>query len=412
MINPKQKWQSLSGAQRKKWLIRATIAVLLLASAAAITTDIMRGSIRKREAAEVTQIVDPVKRNLSMEDLAVQINALSQRLDQQQLNRNAQVTPGSLSAEDVQRMIDANKPGNSAGFGSASEPVFVPPGQLPADAAAFAPGQANTAAADEERSPYKTHTSNSKTATAGSTSNAASGSSAGTAADSKGGPRIHDTRSYLPPGSVLSFMAVSGINAPTSESTQKNPMPVLLRVKGEAIMPNGFRTDLSDCVVIANAYGQMADERAMMRTERISCIRSDGKAVEADIKGTVMGEDGKPGLRGRLVSKSGEVIAQMMKVGALNTLGQMGVAVAGTANVGHNSSDGGGNTFNFGTGGAANQAVLTSAANGINDIFGRIAGIYEQYARQTFPVIEINPMRTGDILITEGIALDYEKDKR
>ena len=26
MINPKQKWQSLSGAQRKKWLIRATIA--------------------------------------------------------------------------------------------------------------------------------------------------------------------------------------------------------------------------------------------------------------------------------------------------------------------------------------------------------------------------------------------------
>jgi len=56
--------------------------------------------------------------------------------------------------------------------------------------------------------------------------------------------------------------------------------------------------------------------------------------------------------------------------------------------------------------------ATTAAANGLNDIFGRVASIYEKYAQQSFPVIEIQPLRTGDILIQSGISLEYAKDKR
>ena len=58
------------------------------------------------------------------------------------------------------------------------------------------------------------------------------------------------------------------------------------------------------------------------------------------------------------------------------------------------------------------QVALNSAAQGINDIFGRVATIYEKYAQQSFPVVEIQPMRTGDILLQDGISLEYAKDGR
>ena len=101
----------------------------------------------------------------------------------------------------------------------------------------------------------------------------------------------------------------------------------------------------------------------------------------------------------------------MVKIGMINTAGQIGIAAAGSGRIGHR--DGGGNSINIGTGGTPlGQAATTAAANGLNDIFGRVASIYEKYAQQSFPVIEIQPLRTGDILIQSGISLEYAKDKR
>ena len=318
---------------------------------------------------------------------------------------------------------DASRIGSGTGALSASEPGFTPPGTLPGDSGAPPLGGGgnfgssnNTSAEEVDSNPYQSHTSNS-----GNTPSIRAASEAAPA-DGKpiGADRVtdnrksgaHDTKTYLPAGSQLSIISVSGINAPTGEAAgggAENAMPILLRVKGLATMANGFRSDLSDCVIIANAYGQLADERAYVRTNSITCIRSDGVAVEATMKGTVIGEDGKPGWRGRLVSRDGRAISQMIKIGMLNTFGQGSVALAGTTRIGHR--DGGGNSINIGTG-TPGQVALNSAAHGINDIFGRVASIYEKYAQQSFPVVEIQPMRTGDILLQEGISLEYVKDRR
>ena len=393
----RENWNQKTGKQKRNTVLIGVGGGLIMLVIAAMITDSIRGTKFGRTKTEVTQVVTPNQRNLTVESLAAEVYALRQQMQQQQANQAANQT--GLTADQVRQIIaehDASRIGSGTGALSASEPGFTPPGTLPGDSGAPPLGGGgnfgssnNTSAEEVDSKPIGADRV---------TNNRKSGA--------------HDTKTYLPAGSQLSIISVSGINAPTGEAAgggAENAMPILLRVKGLATMANGFRSDLSDCVIIANAYGQLADERAYVRTKSITCIRSDGVAVEATMKGTVIGEDGKPGWRGRLVSRDGRAISQMIKIGMLNTFGQGSVALAGTTRIGHR--DGGGNSINIGTG-TPGQVALNSAAHGINDIFGRVASIYEKYAQQSFPVVEIQPMRTGDILLQEGISLEYVKDRR
>lgn len=70
-------------------------------------------------------------------------------------------------------------------------------------------------------------------------------------------------------------------------------------------MPNLYRSGIKRCFVTANATGELASERVLIRLDRLSCIDENGGAVDKKIQGYVSGEDGKTGLRARLVTKSG-----------------------------------------------------------------------------------------------------------
>lgn len=416
----KEKWKHANGKQKRNMALAGVVSLIVAAAIAAAITDSVRGTSVGRTKTNITQVVTPNQRNLTMEGLAAEIYAIRQQVQQQQVNAK----PTGMTAEEQEQKMrqiiaEALAAQNPPTQAASSTSGFVPPGELPkdtgnvplaTDSAAAVPGSGTADVEGEaDTNPYQTHTSNSGSAGESAASEPTAGGSGKPDAAAK------HSGNYIPPGSQLSVIAISGINAPTGNAaeTGKNSddsMPVLLRVKGLTKMANGFRTDLSDCLIVGSSYGQLADERAFVRPKTITCIRSDGKAVEAKVSGTLMGEDGKPGWHGRLVSRDGKAIAQMMKVGALNTFGQMGVAAAATANI--SGKDGSGNSINIGTGSSGGQVALNSAAQGINDIFGRVASIYEKYAQQSFPVIEIQPLRTGEILITEGLTLEYAKDKR
>lgn len=148
----------------------------------------------------------------------------------------------------------------------------------------------------------------------------------------------------------------------------------------------------------------------MMRTDTLSCVREDGKSVEVKLAGTVMGEDGKPGFQGRVVSKTGKVIAQLAKVGAMETLSNIATGVANGVNI---------NTGSSGTSGSPRTQInlggttAEAASKATSKTFDRIADIYSSYGMQAIPVIEVEPLRTGEIIITKGVFLDYvKKDKR
>lgn len=119
-----------------------------------------------------------------------------------------------------------------------------------------------------------------------------------------------DNEIYIPAGSILSGVLLTGVDAPTGLQSKRDPIPALMRVKHEAILPNRFRSDVRECFVVFGTTGELSTERALMRAETLSCIRRDGGVVETSIDAFAMGDDGKAGIRGRLVSRNGSLVAK------------------------------------------------------------------------------------------------------
>ncbi|MBO7082193.1 MAG: TraB/VirB10 family protein [Neisseriaceae bacterium] len=400
------KFKNMNGKQKQKAILGGLAAVIALLVIGGVINDVNKGTLKSKKAAQQTQVLNATQRNLTLEELANRIQALNMRFDQQEINnqqRLQEMFAGyqppqqqmNISEDDIRRIIAEEKANDIAsGITSDGDP-FTDPANPQAPLA----GVGGEYDDEEKKEVFKTLITNQD----------AQGLAEQKAKEAG--------KNYLPVGSTISFVSVAGMNAPTNAiatgaSGSGDLMPTLLRIRGKAILPNKNEFNLQDCVVVAVGYGQMADERAILRTEKMSCIDSNGQTTEVALKGTVFGEDGKPGLRGRLVSKNGEVIAQMVKIGAIQTLGNMLVAAAGNYDFKNGRSTGNNNgvTVNTGNNGSSNMAnaIAQQGASGINDTFQRIAGIYEQYAQQTFPVIEVNPGRKGEIVLTEGIAIDYK----
>ncbi|MFX3849709.1 TraB/VirB10 family protein, partial [Streptococcus suis] len=73
--------------------------------------------------------------------------------------------------------------------------------------------------------------------------------------------------------------------------------------------------------VTGAAHGDISSERAHIRLENMTCVLVSGEVIEEPIKGYVAGEDGKAGLRGRLVSKQGSLIAKSLLAGVASGIG-------------------------------------------------------------------------------------------
>ena len=206
--------------------------------------------------------------------------------------------------------------------------------------------------------------------------------------------------------SVSTFLPVSftrgtllgGLDAPTGGQSQSNPHPVLIRLSDNTVLPNRFRGEYRDCFVIAAGYGDISSERAYLRTENLSCVRADGATLEVRIQGSVYGEDGKVGMRGRLVTKQGQMLANALLAGVVSGIGQ-GVSTASTT---YSSSALG--TIASSHGGT--EAYRAGLGTGVGRALDRLAQYYIKLAENTFPVIEVDAGREIDVVITKGVRID------
>ena len=213
------------------------------------------------------------------------------------------------------------------------------------------------------------------------------------------------TTSGTPSPNTASFLPVSftrgvllgGLDAPTGGQAQSNPHPVLIRLSDNTVLPNRFRAEYRECFVIAAGFGDISSERAYLRTETLSCVREDGNAMEVKIQGSVYGEDGKVGLRGRLVSKQGQMLANALLAGIASGLGQ-GIATASTSV----SSSALGQIATL----SGTDALKAGLGSGVGRALDRLAQYYIQLAEKTFPVIEIDADREIDVVVTKGVVID------
>ena len=214
-----------------------------------------------------------------------------------------------------------------------------------------------------------------------------------------------EPKTYLPAGSFMKAVLLSGLDAPTSGGHSSEPYPVLLGVTDISVLPNRFRMNLKECFIIGAGYGNISDERAYIRTETLSCVRTDHKVIETSMKGHVMGEDGKLGLRGRLVSKQGQQIAMAVFAG---TLGGLGTALKPQQNISLNllptDAD---RTTGFSRpefGGVMESAAMGGASKALD----MVAQYYMKMAEKLFPIIEIDAGRDVEVVVLKGQELKLQ----
>lgn len=205
------------------------------------------------------------------------------------------------------------------------------------------------------------------------------------------------TLSTFLPVSFTRGTLLGGLDAPTGGQSQSNPHPVLIRLSDNSVLPNRFRGEYRDCFVVAAGYGDISSERAYLRTENLSCVRADGAALEVKIQGSVYGEDGKVGMRGRLVTKQGQMLANALLAGVVSGIGQ-GLATSSTS---YSTSPLG--TIATASGADAYRAGL---GTGVGRALDRLAQYYIKLAENTFPVIEVDAGREIDVVITKGVRID------
>jgi len=218
----------------------------------------------------------------------------------------------------------------------------------------------------------------------------------------KSGSKKKPDLQYMPSGSFLKAVLMSGMDAPTGSKARGQPHPVLLRIVDPAFLPNEFRYDIMGCFIVGEGYGELAAERAYVRTVSVSCIKKDGKSyMDAPMKGFVAGEDGKIGLRGKVVSKNGAILARAILAGFLQGVGQAFSQAQ--------------STVQFTPVGTTQTTIDTSktlqygAYGGVSKSMDILAKYYLDLANEIFPIIEVDAGRKVHVVMTSGQDIKFKE---
>ncbi len=206
-------------------------------------------------------------------------------------------------------------------------------------------------------------------------------------------PHIRDT---IPAGSFGKAVLLSGLDAPTGGLAERNPHPVLLELIDNGNLPNRYKHKVKQCRVIASGTGNISDERAYLRLERLTCVLNNGDIISEVATGTVTGEDGKNGLRGTFVTKQGQLIANAFLAGALSGIGD-----AITSSYSTISTSATGSVTSFDT----DKIAEAGLASGMGNTMEKIADWYFKRAEETYPIIEVSAGRIVDLFLTEDLPL-------
>jgi conjugal transfer pilus assembly protein TraB len=201
----------------------------------------------------------------------------------------------------------------------------------------------------------------------------------------------------IPSGSFVKSVLLSGVTAPTMGQGVSDPVPVLIRVTDEVIMPNLRKADLKECFVLADVKGNLATESANMRLNTLACIKNDGTAIERKVRGFITGENGMEGLPGRVVSKQGTLLGRVLVASFLE-----GVAEAFKAS---------GTTYTVSTTGTLETFDTSRAAElgmfaGAGEATKKLAEFYMDLVSQMVPVIEINAGRVVELVFIAEVNLE------
>lgn len=211
---------------------------------------------------------------------------------------------------------------------------------------------------------------------------------------------IKNPDTYVPAGSFVTAVMLSGADASAAVNSQSNPEPMVFRLTANGTMPNHKKSHLKNCFVTAAVIGDISSERGKLRLERLSCTFPNGETVEQEVEGTVSGPDGKNGVRGTPLWRDGAITQRMFAAGFLS-----GVAngVSNSYNTNSISAQGTVQTLN------SSKIFQNGLASGSAKSMDKLSDYYIQRAEQYHPVIQLSAGTVVDVVFLKGFFLDGKK---
>ncbi len=202
----------------------------------------------------------------------------------------------------------------------------------------------------------------------------------------------------IPASTIGRAVLLNGVDAPTGASARKDPIPVVMQFLADGHTASYFdNVPIKGCRLLASGAGDLASERGYFLTERLVCVAEDGRAFSAKADGYILGEDGKAGIRGRLVSKQGSLIAKSFMAGLLQGFGN----VISTNSTQTSISPLTGTSTVLPVRGT--DLIRSGIGGGLGEASKRIADFYMKMAESIFPVIEIDAGRKVEVVFTHDL---------
>ena len=215
------------------------------------------------------------------------------------------------------------------------------------------------------------------------------------------GSLLKNIDNYVPAGSYARAVLTSGVVASTALKTAEHPQPIMLRLVDDGHLPRGFLGTMNENVLIGACYGDLSSERVMCRLETMSWVEKDGITVEKKVEGWIVGEDGRPGLRGEVVDRSGEAVRDTMIAGMLSGLSGF-LKTEATSNVYPMTPFGQTNALK------GKHALGGAASTGAGNALDKLAEFSIKRAEQMQPVILIASGRVVDVVFKAGVDIRPE----
>ena len=209
-----------------------------------------------------------------------------------------------------------------------------------------------------------------------------------------------DPENYVVSGSFARAVLLTGVVAETGTESASNQQPILLRLVDHGIFSKGYKTEqIKEAVLIGSCYGNISSERALCRLQSLSLMNNEGEIIEKPVEGWVIGEDGRPGLKGDVIDKASDVSRMAMLNGILGGMASFfqNQAMAGVYPIspitGQQHALTGANS------------LKASSASGVGNALQKLADYAIKRAEQMSPVIIIGAGRTVDVVFKNGFGL-------
>ncbi|KJV76246.1 bacterial conjugation TrbI-like family protein [Rickettsia hoogstraalii str. RCCE3] len=108
-----------------------------------------------------------------------------------------------------------------------------------------------------------------------------------------------DVKDYITTGSFARGVLLTGVVVGTGTNNAASPDPIMIRLVDTAIFSKEYKTEqIKEAILIGSCSGDISSERAKCRLETVSLLNSHGKIIEKPVEGWLIGEDGRPGIKG------------------------------------------------------------------------------------------------------------------